>query len=70
MKMKNCYACGHEVAPRAKACPNCGARNPSKAAWEAKLDDIGAGLRQLGAALIGLPILALIIYIAVQIVLG
>jgi len=27
--MKACRECGHEVSATAKACPNCGARNPA-----------------------------------------
>ena len=30
--LTNCRECGHQVAKRAKACPNCGARSPVVAA--------------------------------------
>jgi hypothetical protein len=27
-KLKPCKSCGHQVAPNAPTCPNCGAKNP------------------------------------------
>ena len=36
--MKPCRECGHQIASRAKTCPNCGVKKPTATAAEAGLD--------------------------------
>ena len=33
MPLEKCRECGHEVAKSAKACPNCGVKEPGKSVW-------------------------------------
>ena len=46
-----CRECGHHVAKRAKACPNCGARSPTKSKLKANLDSLAGGAFKAGAGL-------------------
>ena len=64
--LKHCRECNHQVAKRAKACPNCGARHPTKSKLEANLDSIASGAFKAGATLtFGIPVLVILVIIAI-----
>ena len=66
--LTNCRECNHQVAKRAKACPNCGARHPTKSKLEANLDSLASGSFKLGGAMIGLPVLIIMGIVLVAVV--
>ena len=65
----NCRECGHQVAKRAKACPNCGARSPAKSKLEANLDALSSGAFKAGAGLtFGIPVLIIMGIVVVAVI--
>ena len=55
--MTPCRECGHQVANRAKMCPNCGVKKPTATKIEAGLDAFAAGAFKLGMVLCLLAVL-------------
>ena len=67
--LTNCRECGHQVAKRAKACPNCGARSPTKSKLEANLDALASSSFKAGAGLtFGIPLLVILGIVLVAVI--
>ena len=64
-----CRECGHQVAKRAKACPICGARHPTKSKLEANLDSLASGAFKAGMSLtFGIPVLIIMGIVVVAVI--
>ena len=61
--MKPCRECGHQIANRAKVCPNCGVKKPAATAAEAGLDAFAGFTAKLGC-------LIMILVVTVFVVIG
>ena len=63
--MKPCRECGHQIAHRAKTCPNCGVKKPAASKAEAGLDAFAGFTAKLGCLII---ILVVVVFIAVGVI--
>ena len=67
--LANCRECKRSVAKRAKACPHCGARHPTKSKLEANLDSLASSSFKAGMSLtFGIPLLIIMDIVVVAIV--